>query len=179
MPRRWPKGRLTTKSPAAGPPLIIEAEARRLERLVADLLELARLDAREFSSTPARSTSAKWPATPPSRLQPAAQEAGVRLVVGQVDGREPAAVAMADPERLAQVVANLVENALKYAATTVEVGTQTVSGGQDDRDRRRRRRPRHRPRRPAPGLRAALHLAPPARAGRSGPASAWPSSGNW
>jgi signal transduction histidine kinase len=62
-------------------------------------------------------------------LQPAAQEAGVRLVVGQVDGREPAAVAMADPERLAQVVANLVENALKYAATTVEVGTQTVSGG--------------------------------------------------
>ena len=30
---------------------------------------------------------------------------------------------VADPDRLAQVVANLVENALKYAATTVEVAT--------------------------------------------------------
>lgn len=38
-------------------------------------------------------------------------------------------MAMADPERLAQVVANLVENALKYAVTKVEVATQTVSGG--------------------------------------------------
>ena len=38
-------------------------------------------------------------------------------------------MAMADPERLAQVVANLVENAIKYAATTVEVATQTTSGG--------------------------------------------------
>ncbi len=38
-------------------------------------------------------------------------------------------MAMADPERLAQVVANLVENALKYAATTVEVVTRTVTGG--------------------------------------------------
>src|SRR5439155_25959609 len=34
--------------------------------------------------------------------------------------------AVADPERLAQVVANLVENALKYAATTVEISTRLV-----------------------------------------------------
>ncbi len=109
--------------------VIIEAEARRLERLVADLLELARLDAREFSLHPGPVDAGEVARHAALALQPAAQEAGVRLVVGQVDGREPAAVAMADPERLAQVVANLVENALKYAATTVEVGTQTVSGG--------------------------------------------------
>ena len=106
--------------------VIIEAEARRLERLVADLLELARLDAREFSLHPAPVDAGEVARHAALALQPAAQEAGVRLVVGQVDGREPAAVAMADPERLAQVVANLVENALKYAATTVEVGTQTA-----------------------------------------------------
>jgi two-component system OmpR family sensor kinase len=109
--------------------VIIEAEARRLERLVADLLELARLDAREFSLHPGPVDAGEVARHAALALQPAAQEAGVRLVVGEVDGREPAAVAMADPERLAQVVANLVENALKYAATTVEVGTHTVSGG--------------------------------------------------
>jgi len=105
--------------------LIIEAEARRLERLVADLLELARLDAREFSLHLGPVDVGEVARQAALALQPAAQEAGLRLVVG----REPGAVAMADPERLAQVVANLVENALKYAATTVEVATQTVSGG--------------------------------------------------
>ena len=34
--------------------------------------------------------------------------------------------ARADPDRVAQVVANLVENALKYAATTVEISTRLV-----------------------------------------------------
>jgi two-component system, OmpR family, sensor kinase len=105
--------------------LIIEAEARRLERLVADLLELARLDAREFSLhlTPVDIGEVARHAA--LALEPAAREAGLRLVAGQ----EPGSIAMADPERLAQVVANLVENALKYAATSVEVATQTVAGG--------------------------------------------------
>ena len=109
--------------------LIIEAEARRLERLVADLLELARLDAREFSLHPGPVDAGQLARHAALALQPAAQESGIQLVVDPGDGPEPAAMAMADPERLAQVVANLVENALKYAATTVEVGTQTVSGG--------------------------------------------------
>ncbi len=42
---------------------------------------------------------------------------------------------MADPERLAQVVANLVENALKYAATTVEVATRPGRGRPRSRSR--------------------------------------------
>jgi two-component system, OmpR family, sensor kinase len=105
--------------------LIIEAEARRLERLVADLLELARLDAREFSLHLGPVDVGEVAQHAALALEPAAREAGVRLVVG----REPGAVATADPERLAQVVANLVENALKYAATTVEVATQAGSGG--------------------------------------------------
>ncbi len=109
--------------------LIIEAEARRLERLVADLLELARLDAREFSLHPGPVDAAEVARHAALALQPAAQESGLQLVVDAGDGPEPAAMAMADPERLAQVVANLVENAIKYAATTVEVATRTVSGG--------------------------------------------------
>jgi two-component system sensor histidine kinase BaeS len=114
--------------------LIIEAEARRLERLVADLLELARLDAREFSLRPGPVDAAEVARHAALALEPAAREAGLRLVVGDAAGSPtmadgPATVAMTDPERLAQVVANLVENALKYAATTVEVATRTVSGG--------------------------------------------------
>jgi signal transduction histidine kinase len=37
--------------------------------------------------------------------------------------------ATADGERLAQVVSNLVENALKYAATTVEVAVRSAPAG--------------------------------------------------
>ena len=43
-----------------------------------------------------------------------------------MDGAAEPAPAFADPQRLAQIVANLVENALKYATTTVTVGVRTV-----------------------------------------------------
>jgi two-component system OmpR family sensor kinase len=102
---------------------IIEAEARRLERLVADLLELARLDAREFSLHPGPVDVAEVARHAALALEPAAREAGLRLVVA---GEPGPVMAVADPERLAQVVANLVENALKYAATTVEVATRAA-----------------------------------------------------
>ncbi len=106
---------------------IIEAEARRLERLVADLLELARLDAREFSLHPRPVDAAEVAGQAALALEPAAREAGLRLVVAVEPG---SVMAVADPERLAQVVANLVENALKYAATTVEVTTRAVPSGE-------------------------------------------------
>jgi two-component system sensor histidine kinase BaeS len=104
---------------------IIEAEARRLERLVADLLELARLDAREFSLDPRPVDVAEVARHAAVALEPAAREAGLRLVV---TGEPGPVMAVADPERLAQVVANLVENALKYAAGTVEVVTLATAG---------------------------------------------------
>jgi two-component system sensor histidine kinase BaeS len=53
---------------------------------------------------------------------PAAAEIGVMLAV------EPGATvpARADAQRLAQIVANLVENALKFATTRVTVGVSAV-----------------------------------------------------
>ena len=92
---------------AAGP--VIEREARRLERLVGDLLDLARLRRRAFSIR-----------TEPvdlARLADAVQErhaaAARRFDVGLQTFASADALALADPDRLLQAVSNLVENALR------------------------------------------------------------------
>jgi two-component system sensor histidine kinase BaeS len=102
---------------------IIEAEARRLERLVADLLELARLAAREFSLHPGPVDVVEVARQAALALEPAAREAGLQLVM---TGDAGPVMATTDRERLAQVMANLVENALKYATGTVEVDVRRV-----------------------------------------------------
>ena len=98
---------------------IISAEARRLERLVGDLLELAKLDARRFSLDVRGTDVAEVVADTAEGFRPAAEAAGVALTVDARDG----VTAAADPDRLAQVLANLIENALKFAATTIAVGS--------------------------------------------------------
>ena len=103
---------------------IIAAEARRLERLVADLLDLARLDAHEFSLTPRPVDAAEVVGEAVEAFHPSARELGVTLAV---DGPATAPVD-ADPERLGQIVANLVENALKYADERVTVGVASENG---------------------------------------------------
>ena len=103
---------------------IIGAEARRLERLVADLLDLARLDAHEFSLTPRPFDAAEVVGEAVEAFHPSARELGVTLAV---DG-PPTATVDADPERLGQIVANLVENALKYARARVTVGVSSQNG---------------------------------------------------
>jgi signal transduction histidine kinase len=103
---------------------VIGAEARRLERLVGDLLDLAKLDARSFSLD-LRAVDALTAVTVAAEgFRPAAEAAGVRLVVpapAAGAGGPGRLTATADPERLAQVVANLVENALKFAASEIVV----------------------------------------------------------
>jgi two-component system sensor histidine kinase BaeS len=106
---------------------VILSEARRLERLVGDLLELAKLDARRFSLDMRATDICEVVADAAEGFRPAAQAAGVRL---SVDAPTRAAlVAAADPDRLAQVVANLVENALDFASGRITVGTGRSGGG--------------------------------------------------
>jgi len=110
---------------------VIAAEARRLERLVRDLLELAKLDARRFSLDLRPTDVLEVVEDTTDGFVPMGERFGVR-----VSAREPVAVGpggtieaaptswphvAADPDRLAQVIANLVENALKFAAGHVEV----------------------------------------------------------
>ena len=103
---------------------IITAEARRLERLVGDLLELAKLDARRFSLDVRATDVAEVVSDTTEGFRPAAEQAGVALEV-DLGARSGAPVlASADPDRLAQVVANLVENALKFATSRISVSVR-------------------------------------------------------
>jgi two-component system sensor histidine kinase BaeS len=117
------EGRTPDPSHAAS---VILTESRRLERLVQDLLELAKLDARRFSLDIRATDVAEVVADTAEGFRPAAERAGVALAVHADRAPEPAAAA--DPDRLAQVVANLVENALKYAATSIAVGAAAADG---------------------------------------------------
>ena len=150
---------------ASAPRTVIETEARRLERLVADLLDLARLDAHQFSLDAAAHRRRDVVATTVAGFEPSARDFGVTLRVAPGD----AAPADADPERLAQIVANLVENALKYATARRPVDGRR--GRRRDRDPRRRRRPGH-PRPEHERVFERLYTARGAPAVRSAPGSA-------
>jgi signal transduction histidine kinase len=105
---------------------IINSEARRLERLVQDLLDLARLQARQFSLQTQPVDCGALARTVTEGFQPEAAGLGVELL--SVDPAGVALWADADPDRVGQVVANLIENALKFATTRVEVGANRVEG---------------------------------------------------
>lgn len=98
---------------------VILAESQRLERLVADLLQLARLEARAFDLQPTVVPVGQAVAATVDGFARQAADAGVQLLVRSPPERSPAA--LVDPDRLAQVVANLVENALRFARSRVEV----------------------------------------------------------
>jgi two-component system sensor histidine kinase BaeS len=144
---------------------VIASESRRLERLVGDLLDLAKLSAREFSLDLADIDLADTVGATAAGFGPQAERLGIILDVrvpggqpwgGQTasdqpsgdqpsgdqpsgdqpsGGGRPAAVwVRADPDRLAQVVANqvvanLTENALSFAHRQVRVGVAPRPGG--------------------------------------------------
>ena len=98
---------------------VIASEARRLERLVGDLLALATLEARRFTLQPEVVDVSGLVGSAAAAFIPSAVEIGLTLRVEP----GPPLDALADRDRLAQVVANLIENALRYAGTGVWVGT--------------------------------------------------------
>ena len=116
---------------------VISAESQRLSRLVGDLLDLARLDAREFTLDLRPVAVGEVVTETTEGFRPTAEEAGVALDRGRADraGRRRAI----DPDRLAQAIANLVENGLKYAARRSSVETRVGPGGEVHVAGRRRR----------------------------------------
>jgi two-component system sensor histidine kinase BaeS len=95
-----------TAEEAAG---TIREEARRLERLVRDLLDLARMNRREFAIHHEEIELGDVGREAVRRYEAEARSGGVELDAIASDG----APALGDPDRVLQVVSNLVENALR------------------------------------------------------------------
>ena len=97
---------------------VIRSESARLERLVADLLDLAKLQSKAFNF----------------HLQPVDLSAAAHTVTGAAAGSQSGItfqpvtsgplMVSADPDRLAQALANLVENSGRYARRVVIVSAR-------------------------------------------------------
>jgi two-component system OmpR family sensor kinase len=105
-----------------------EEEAARMGRLVGDLLLLARADAGELPSL--RRTPVDLSEIATEVVEQARQLASSRELVASTNG---ACVVLGDRDRLKQLVANLVENAVRYTPASgrieVRVAGSAPSGG--------------------------------------------------
>lgn len=101
---------------------VIGAETQRLERLVGDLLDLARLEQAEFRVQRERVELGALVERTRERFASGASERDVQIVLAI----EPDAAALADHDRLVQVMSNLIENALRV---TPRGGSITLAAG--------------------------------------------------
>lgn len=92
---------------------VMEREAGRMNRLVADLLSLNRVEAEERIRPTRRVELAALLDACASALRPMAAEAGVEI---ELELPEAPMAVPGDEDQLHQVFANLVENAVKYGA---------------------------------------------------------------
>ncbi|SNT45961.1 two-component system, OmpR family, sensor histidine kinase BaeS [Asanoa hainanensis] len=111
------------------------AEAERLDRLVTDLLALARLDAVDFPLTPLPVDLAAIVAETATTWRPRCAAAGVTLVVEAPSFPVPA---FTDPGRTRQILDGLLENALRVvpagAAIVLATRPGTVASALEVRD---------------------------------------------
>jgi signal transduction histidine kinase len=87
---------------------------------VGDLLDLTKLEARQMSINLRPTDAAEVVGTTTEGFRPAAAKSGVQILTELPDYGVDAPVS-ADPDRLAQLLANLLENAITFARTTVTV----------------------------------------------------------
>jgi signal transduction histidine kinase len=102
----------------------VAGEARRLERLVHDLLDLARMNRTDFSVRNTEIDLAEVAEDAVRRYQPQAESFGVSLQAVT----EAPAPAIGDADRVLQVVSNLVENALRLTPSDGEVRVVAAPG---------------------------------------------------
>jgi len=102
----------------------VSSEARRLERLVKDLLDLARMNRTDFSVHNSEIDLAEVVEDAVRRYEGQAESFGVELRA-VADGPAPA---VADADRVLQVVSNLVENALRLTPEGGEVRVVAAPG---------------------------------------------------
>jgi len=107
----------TAPDPSAAGRIVL-AEAGRLDRLVRDLLDLARLRARAFTLAAEPVDLGDVAVGTAEGLRPELEDAGLAVAV---DVPAAAVVVRGDADRLAQVAANLLDNAGRHGASRVRV----------------------------------------------------------
>lgn len=107
----------------------LHGETGRLQRLVDDLQELSRAEAHQLSLKPRRISVVDTVRIVISRLRDDFLQKGVALDVDVPDGMPPA---MADPDRVVQVLTNLLTNALRYTPAPGHVGVQVTCAGDEE-----------------------------------------------
>ena len=110
-------------TPTEGGRVIVE-EAGRLERLVVDLLDLARFGRADFAIAHDRVELGSLATRAVQRHAPQARELGLAL---RSEG-QPGAWALGDEDRLLQATSNLIENALRLTPPGGEVVVRTAPG---------------------------------------------------
>jgi two-component system sensor histidine kinase BaeS len=106
---------------------VMYAEAIQLSRLIDDLRTLSLADAGELTLTHVETDPASLLERVALSHRPLAQRQDISL---QVDAEPGLPTIDVDPDRMAQVLANLVANALRYTPSGGEIA---LSAGQDDR----------------------------------------------
>ena len=135
----------------------IRAETTRLNRLVNDLQEVSRAEAHELDLHPVPATLAALVDDAVKAATPAYTSKGVTLNA-ELSPQSP--TVEVDRERIAEVLGNLLANALRHTPSGGQVRVSTHAARSNRRDRDHRHRRRHRPRASRPHLRALLPRRP-------------------
>ncbi len=108
---------------------VIQVENEYMTHLVEDLLVLARADAGQVNLQTEALDLSDLALEVAERLQPLAEQQGIHLLTGEL----PEILLRGDRHYLTQMLANLVENAIKYTAGTgdtvrIATGSETAAG---------------------------------------------------
>jgi signal transduction histidine kinase len=103
----------------------VNADSDRLSRLIAELLDVARIDTGRLQLYPRPADAAVLV----GRIVESVSAGTARPIELQITGVLPEVTA--DPDKLTQVVTNLVENAVRHGDGTVRVGLAPLADGAD------------------------------------------------
>ncbi|WP_411844145.1 sensor histidine kinase [Salinicoccus sp. HZC-1] len=99
---------------------IIQEETGHLTELIKNLFELAKIDQNEFSIKKEKIIYGELLHTVKARIQPAIDERKIKLSVFCPDNL----VVSVDPERIQQVLLNILDNAIKYTPKGSNIGME-------------------------------------------------------
>jgi two-component system, OmpR family, sensor kinase len=108
---------------------VLAAEAARLERLIADLLDLAKLEAGRFALRRDEVRIDQLLDVGVSALREQARNAGVELALEAGDG----GIVIGDGDRILQILTNLVANAIRWTPPGGVVRVRASTSGTDAR----------------------------------------------